>query len=81
MKPKERKPEEVYRIVERETGETQGSYSRAYCDEFDFESAEKARNANFHGMFKDREKYRIDKYRVTYTLLKEDCETDADCPF
>ena len=72
MKPKQKKPEIVYRIIERSTGEAQGSYSRACCDEYDFSSAENARSANCHGMFEDKSKYAIAKYRVTYELLDED---------
>ena len=70
MKPKEKKPEIVYRIIEKRTGEAVGSYSRAYCDEYDFVSEEEARNANVHGMFLDEEIYDIAKYRVTYDLLE-----------
>jgi mRNA-degrading endonuclease RelE of RelBE toxin-antitoxin system len=70
MKP-EIKPKEVYRISERDTGNPVGSYSRAYHDEYEFDSAEKARTANCHGMFEDTQKYRIDKYRVTYELIEE----------
>lgn len=77
MKPKEIKPQEVYRIIDRETGEARGSYSRAYCDEYDFGSAHEARNANCHGIFKDTDKYRIAKYRVTYELIEEDVEGEA----
>ena len=69
MKPREKKPEIVYRIINRKTGEAVGSYSRAYCDEYDFYSAGEARNANCHGIFKDEEKYSIRKYKVTYELI------------
>ena len=83
MKPKEKKPEIVYRIIDRESGEAQGSYSRAYCDEYDFPTVFDARNANVHGIFLD-EKYAIAKYRVTYELLEPDAQcreaSDADCP-
>lgn len=72
MKPREPKPEIVFRIIDRQTGTAQGSYSRAYCDEFDFTSASEARHANCHGMFEDREKYRIAKYRVRYELIEGD---------
>lgn len=72
MKPKEKKPEIVFRIIDRNTEEPVGSYSRAYCDEFDFNSAEEARSANVHDKFKDDVKYKINKYRVTYTLLEDD---------
>lgn len=72
MKPRERKPEIVFQIINRETGEAQGSYSRAYCDEYDFESVEQARSANCHGVFQSP-KYKIAKYRVTYELIEDDC--------
>ena len=74
MKPKAKKPETVFRIISTETGKAVGSYSRAYCDEFDFYSAEEARNANCHGMFLDREKFRITQYRVTYKLIQDDVD-------
>lgn len=74
MKPKEKKPEVVYRIIRNSTGESQGSYSRACCNEYDFESVNEARNANCHDMFKDKEKYSIAKYKVTYELLEESCD-------
>ncbi|KKL88084.1 hypothetical protein LCGC14_1928200 [marine sediment metagenome] len=38
MKPREKKPEIVYRIIDKATGEVVGSYSRACCDEYDFSS-------------------------------------------
>lgn len=78
MKPKAKKPEEVYRIISRETGQAQGSYSRAYCDEYDFNSASEARNANCHDMFKDKERYKIAKYKVTYELIDDDCDASQE---
>ena len=74
MKPLEKKPETVFRIIDNVTGEPVGCYSRAYCDEYDFRSVAEARNANSHGIFKNKEKYRIAKYKVTYTLIEEDTE-------
>ena len=74
MKPAEKKPEIVYRIIERRTGEPVGSYSRAYCDEYDFRSVEEARRANVHGIFEDKAQYAIAKYRVTYELLEPDAD-------
>ena len=74
MKPKEKKPEIVYCIINRETGKAKGSYSRGYCDEFDFSSVGKARHANCRGVFENKGKFAIAKYRVTYTLLDEDCD-------
>lgn len=72
MKPRQMKPETVFRIINRATGEPVGSYSRAYCDEYDFASADQARNANCHGLFKNETKYRIAKYKVTYELLDDE---------
>lgn len=80
MKPREKKPETVFRIIDRDTSEPVGSYSRAYCDEFDFRSAEEARSANCHGMFRDRRKYKIAKYRVTYELIEDDCDKSDPQP-
>jgi len=74
MKPKEKKPEIVFRIIDKNSGEPVGSYSRAYCDEYDFKSISEARTANCHGMFEDKEKYKIAKYKITYTLIEDDCE-------
>lgn len=79
MKPRENKPEIVYRIIDRESGSACGSYSRACCDEYDFYSAESARGANVHGMFQDKKKYAIAKYRVTYELIEDDVPT-KDAP-
>ena len=80
MKPKEKKPEIVYRIIDRATGSAHGAYSRACCDEYDFESVEQARSANCHGIFKDRAKYKIAKYRVTYELIEDDVPSECDAP-
>jgi len=62
----------VYRIVDNKTGEITGNYSKAYHNEYDFKSASDARNANCHGMFKNRERYRIVKYKVIETLINDD---------
>ncbi len=78
MMPREKKPETVYRIIDRRTGEAVGSYSRAAHDEFDFGSASSARNANVHGVFKDAERYAIAKYRVTYELIELDVEAEGE---
>ncbi len=74
MKTKEKKPERVFRIINNETNEATGSYSRAYCDEYDFRSIKSARNANCHGMFKDKTKYRIAEYEVIYKLINNSCD-------
>lgn len=74
MKPKENKPDIIFRIIDKETGDPVGSYSRAYCDEYDFTSAGEARNANVHDMFKNTAKYKIAKYKVTYELIEDDVD-------
>lgn len=87
MKPSEIKPATVFRIIDRETGEPVGSYSRACCDEYDFESPERARNANCHGLFENKARYAIAEYAVVYTLVDSDCDasepktkTDKETP-
>lgn len=65
---------EVYKIIDKSTGEAQGVYSRSYGDEFEFDSAERARTSNCHGIYEDKEKYKISKYKVTYTLIEDECE-------
>lgn len=74
MKPRQKKPGIVYRIIDKENGEFVGSYSRAYCDEYDFNSADEARRANCHGIYKNTRQYGIAKYKVVYTLLDGDCD-------
>lgn len=77
MKLKEKKPEIVFRIINKQTGDAVGSYSRAYCDEFDFRSANEARTANCHGMFENKEKYKIAKYKVIYELIEDDVAVEG----
>ena len=74
MKPAERKPDTIFRIIDRRTGQPQGSYSRACCDEFDFTSPFQARTANVHGKFMSKRKYAIAQYRVTYELINDDVD-------
>ncbi len=76
MKPTEKKPAIIYRIINRDSGSAVGSYSRSCHDEFDFRTPEEARNANCHGTFKDGEKYAIAKYRVAYELIDPDCDVE-----
>jgi hypothetical protein len=64
---------EVFMIFERGNDCPEGVYDRSYGDEFEFSSASRARSANCHDIYEDREKYRIAKYRVTYELIKGDC--------
>jgi len=74
MKPNEKKPDIIYRIINNKTGEAAGSYSRAYCDEYDFNSVGDARSANCHDVFQDKVKYNIVKYKVTYELVDDNCD-------
>ncbi len=76
MKPREKKPSKVFRIINKTNGEAEGSYSRAYCDEYDFTSIEEARTANCHGMFKDKNLYDIAEYEVSYKLIKSQCDSN-----
>lgn len=77
MKPREKKPEIVHRIIDRASGVAVGSYSRAYCDEYDFRSVEEARSANVHGLFQDKAAYAIARYRVVYELIDADADGGA----
>lgn len=72
MKPKEKKPDTVYRIINGQTGETQGVYSRSCCDEYDFRSPKAARKSNCHGIYKNESVFKIAKYRVIYELIEDD---------
>lgn len=76
MKLIEKKPEIVYRIIG-PGGETCSVYSMAAHSETDFRSPQEARRANVHGVYLDP-KYKIAKYRVTYTLLEEDAQGGTD---
>jgi len=67
-------PQEVFRIIDKATGTHVGSYSRACHDEYDFRSAEAARNANCHGVFRNTAKYKVAKYRVIYELIEDDVD-------
>lgn len=74
MKPKEQKPEIIYRIIDRENGYICGAYSRACCNEVDFSSASEARSSNVHGIYNNQKKYKIAKYKVTYELIEDDVD-------
>jgi hypothetical protein len=66
----------VYRIIDRQTGEPQGVYSRACHDEYDFGSVEQARSSNCHDIYQDKERYAIAKYRVVHELVDPDCDVE-----
>lgn len=69
-----RKSHVVYHVVDRKTGNNCGAYSRAYHTEYDFPNPSEARNAMFSGEYKNKRRYKVAKYRVTYTLIKDDCD-------
>lgn len=62
----------VFQVLDRKTGEKQGAYSRSYWTEYDFKSPESARSSNCHGIYQNKEKFKIAKYRVTYELIEDD---------
>ena len=63
----------VYRINNKETNKHEGVYSRSY-HVYDFNSVSSARTSNCHGIYEDTTKYKIQKYKVTYTLIEDDCK-------
>ena len=69
-----KEPSEVYRILDKESNEPQGVYWRGNYDKYDFESVESARSSNVHGIYEDRGKYKIAKYKVAYELNEDDCD-------
>lgn len=62
----------VFTLHDRVTDEQQVSYSRACHNEEEWSSADNARHSNVHGEYCDTEKYRVRKWKVTYTLLEDD---------
>ena len=61
----------VFRIVERATGKAMSAYQRGNYDQYDFPSAEAARESNVHGVFKDTEKFAVLEFEVTEKCLGE----------
>ena len=64
----------VYRIIERKTGRHQGVYSRAYDNDYDFDSVDAARNSHCWDIYQDKKKYKISKYKISYKLITNDCK-------
>jgi len=65
----------IYRIVDRDTKQEKGVYSRAdNHDVYDFGSPESARSSNCHDIYKDKHKYGIRKYKVTIELIEDDTD-------
>jgi len=73
------KPKEVFRVIHRDSGNPCTAYSRACHDEVDFSSPESARYSNVHGIYKDKFKYKVARYRVTYELIEEDVDGSSEC--
>ena len=60
----------VFKIFNKEHGNYEGVYSRAYHDEYEFTSEEDARTSNCHEIYQDKAHYDIHKYKVTYERIK-----------
>jgi len=64
MKPAEKKPENVFCLIDRQSGKAVGGAL--------FDSAAHARSAHRRGMFQDTGIYGVVEYRVTYELIDPD---------
>lgn len=64
----------VFKIIDNKTGELAGAYSRAYSTEYEFRSPSEARSSNVNGIFKDKRRYHIQKWKVTYELVDDDAD-------
>jgi len=64
---------EIYKIVDRNDNSTQQVYSRSYRYESEFDSIHSATHAHHSGMHQNKAKYKIQKYKVTYELIEDDC--------
>ena len=61
----------VYKLWDKKEEVFASSYSRVYHDEIEWSSESNARNANCHGMFEDKTRYAVKKYRVTYEEIED----------
>ena len=57
---------EVFMVFNKQTGNREGAYSRAYHTEYEFSSESSAAHAHCWHNFGDPEQFEIRKYRVTY---------------
>ena len=64
----------IYRILNNETDKYEGAYSRAAHTEYEFSSVRDARSSNVNNIFKNKRQYRIQKWKVTYELIKDDVD-------
>ena len=69
---------EVFTIVDRKVGHRQGAYSRACRTEYEFDTLHSAKNSNVHGKYKNRAKYKIQKWKVTYELIEDDVDKPSE---
>lgn len=64
----------VFTVHDRVSDEQQVAYSRACHDEDEWSSAERARTSLHGGYYEDKEKFRVRKWLVQYTLVNGDVE-------
>lgn len=68
---------EIYRIVDRETDEEIKVYMPPTArNEYNFESVSEARNSNCHGIYQNKERYKIRKYKLV--LVEDDCDAPTE---
>lgn len=67
---------ELYRIAERKTDKEIGVYMPPTArEEYNFCSVESARKSNCNGIYEDKTKYKVHKYRLV--LIDNDCDATA----
>jgi hypothetical protein len=74
MKLKQQEGHYIYRIVDNRTNEIVPCYFQFGGDIYDFNSVKEARESNCHGVFKDKDKYRIAKFKVIEELECDNCD-------
>ena len=71
---------DIYRIVDRETNKEVGVYMQPTArDEYNFSSVSEARRSNCHGIYEDKAKYKIRKYKLV--LVDDDCDPATEEDF
>lgn len=64
----------IYKIINNKTGELEGAYNRSYYTQYEFSSPSEARSSNVHDIYRNKREYRIQKWKVTYELVDDDCD-------
>lgn len=59
-------PKVVYMLFDKNNKGPIGVYSRAYHNEYEFESESDARTSNVHGIYQDKEEFKVKKFMVSY---------------